>query len=178
MIDLTADIETLTDRARTHVDLFYAGARLSDDTLITRCILLDISASPVNVDLDGLKALADVERRDSVIIKTGWERYRGIPAYDQCPWIDKKLIELLVSRKVVLMLVDSPGIYGGAAGPEHNGMDKYLADNEAHAVENLVHLYLLNAMKYRLYCFPVYSTTSNAAPCRILAEPLEINPDG
>jgi len=170
MIDLTATIQTWNDNHKTHMDLYYQGARSVDRALITRCVLLDISRSPEKVDLDALSGLQHVEKGNSIIFKTGWEHHRGTPRYDESPSIDRGLVEHLVARGAILMLVDSPGIYGGAAGPEHCAMDKYLADNQAHAVENLVNLDLLDAVTFRLYCFPIYAAATNAAPCRILAD--------
>lgn len=96
--------------------------------------------------------------------------YPGTPAYDKSPSIDKALIERLVAQGAALILVDSPGVCGGATGPEHCAMDKYLADNKAHAVENLVNLDMITAATFTLYCFPIYAMRTNAAPCRILAD--------
>ncbi|NLF40239.1 hypothetical protein GX586_12395 [bacterium] len=170
LVDLTAIIDAPDERHRTHVDLFYPGTRLPDETLITRCVLLDVSCSPEKVDLAALPALHAVEKGCSVILKTGWERHRGTPAYDKSPSIDKALIERLVAQGAALILVDSPGVCGGATGPEHCAMDKYLADNKAHAVENLVNLDMITAATFALYCFPIYAMRTNAAPCRILAD--------
>ncbi len=170
MIDLTANIEIIDDRHRTHMDLFYMGAKVSDEALITECVLIDISKSPQQIDFINLEELKNLKKGNSVILKTGWEKYRGTQEYDESPWIDKKLIEHIVSLGAVLVLVDSPGVYGGAAGPEHNAMDQFLADSRANAVENLVNLDLIPSSKFALYCFPIYSTKSNAAPCRVIAK--------
>ena len=112
MVDLTARIDALSDRHRTHVDLYYAGSRLADSTLITPCVLLDVSNSPDRVDLEALGELSRVVRGGSVILKTGWEHHRGTPQYDASPWIDRRLIERLVFLGVTLVLVDSPGVFG------------------------------------------------------------------
>lgn len=170
MIDLTADIEKIEDRHRTHMDLFYRGAKVSDEALITECVLLDISKSPQQIDFINLEELKSINKGDSVVLKTGWEKYRGTPKYDESPWIDKKLIEHIVSLGAVLILVDSPGVYGGAAGSEHNEMDQFLADSHANAVENLVNLDIIPSAKFTLYCFPIYTSGSNAAPCRVIAK--------
>jgi kynurenine formamidase len=75
-----------------------------------------------------------------------------------------------VGRGVVLVLVDSPGVYGGKAGPEHNQVDQYLADHNAYAVENLVNLKALKSRTFRLYCFPIHMSAQNNAPCRVVAD--------
>lgn len=170
MIDLTAAIETINDRYRTHMDLYYPGATASYDTLITDCVLLDISGSPEQVPLQDLAGLRLVEQGNSVLLVTGWERHRDTPIYDQSPSIDRRLIEHLINLQVSLVLVDSPGVYGGAAGAEHNAMDQYLADHKAYAVENVVNAGLIRKAKFKLYCFPIHASASNAAPCRILAD--------
>jgi len=55
---------------------------------------------------------------------------------------------LLVEKQVSMILVDSPGVYGGSKGIEHNEIDKYLADNKAYAVENLVNVCLIKENKF------------------------------
>jgi kynurenine formamidase len=67
-------------------------------------------------------------------------------------------------------LIDSPGVYGGKKGNEHNQIDKYLADNESYAVENLVNVGQISKKKFKLFCFPIHMTAQNNAPCRIIAE--------
>ena len=54
-------------------------------------------------------------------------------------------------------MIDSPGVRGGARGEEHNKTDKYLADNSAFAVENLVNTDKLYKREFTLYCFPLQS---------------------
>ena len=70
-----------------------------------------------------------------------------------------------------MVLVDSPGVFGGAKGPEHNAMDRYLADHEAYAVENLVNVDRISGSRCRLYCFPIHMAGLNVAPCRVVARP-------
>lgn len=173
MINLTAKVKKIGEPSAnymTHIDLCYTGSEVSDDTLITDCVLLDISKSPECINIDDIPSLSLIEVGNSVILKTGWEKYRGTPKYDESPWIDSIFIEHLVKLGVCLILVDSPGVTGGAASTEHSEMDIYLADNKAHAVENLVNLNLINTSKFKLYCFPIYSAEANNAPCRITAE--------
>jgi kynurenine formamidase len=171
MIDLTAPIETygLTPDI-THMDLYYQGNTSSPDCLVTDCIMLDLTAGAEKINLENMPGLGLVEPGHSVLLKTGWEKYRGTPAYSGSPWVDKSLIECLVRKGASLILVDSPGVYGGAGGPEHNEIDKYLADNKAYAVENLVNVSMIPTIKFKLYCFPVFMTAQNNAPCRIIVD--------
>jgi kynurenine formamidase len=171
MLDLTAPIEVLGEsRDITHIDLYYKGRRASDSTLVTQCVLVDLTAGAEDVDQSLHPELELVRPGRSVILRTGWEQHRGTVTYDQSPSIDRRLIERLVGSGASLLLVDSPGVYGGARGPEHNEIDKYLADHEAYAVENLVNVALIERPTFRLYCVPIYSSERNNAPCRVMAD--------
>ncbi|MFO7955611.1 MAG: cyclase family protein [Candidatus Brocadiia bacterium] len=171
MIALTAPRDGYRfDHTMTHMDLYYKGRRPNDASLVTQCVLLDLTDGPEDVEPGTLPALDLVQPGDSVILKTGWEQYRGTGKYDDSPSVDERLIHALVERGIVLTLVDSPGVSGGAEGPEHNAMDKYLADNEAYAVENLVNVDRITERRFRLYCFPIPLTGMNTAPCRVVAE--------
>lgn len=171
MIDLTAPMTKYgVTPDITHMDLYYPGAISSADSLITECVLLDLTAGAEAVELDSLPDLALIERGNTVILKTGWEQHRGTPEYDNSPSVDIKLIHWLVDKQVALILVDSPGVYGGTRGSAHNDMDQYLADHTAFAVENLVNVGQITAKKFKLYCFPIHMTDLNSAPCRIMAD--------
>jgi kynurenine formamidase len=171
MLDLTAPIVRYGHTPDiTHIDLYYTGRQAPASSLVTDCVLLDLTEKVESVGLDELEDLDAVRAGNSVVLKTGWEVYRGTPRYAESPWIDRNLISTLVEKGVALVLVDSPGVYGGKAGPEHNEMDRYLADHHAYAVENLVNLRTLNTRTFRLYCFPIYMSAQNNAPCRVVAE--------
>jgi kynurenine formamidase len=171
MIDLTAPVaEYGTTPDITHMDLFYQGNASSMECLVTDCIMLDLTGGAEKVNLDNLPGLKWVKAGNSILLKTGWEKHRGSPAYADSPWVDKSLIECLVGKGASLILVDSPGVYGGAHGTEHNEIDKYLADNKAFAVENLVNVSLIPVDRFKLYCFPIFMTAQNNAPCRIMAD--------
>lgn len=170
MQDFTAPIELYGQTPDiTHIDLYYTGRQAPASSLVTNCVLLDLTEKAESVDLQKLVGLDEVRFGNSVVLKTGWEAHRGTPRYAESPWIDKKLISTLVEKGVALILVDSPGVYGGKAGPEHNEMDRYLADHQAYAVENLVNVKALNSRTFRLYCFPIYMGAQNNAPCRVVA---------
>ncbi len=172
MIDLTAPIEALGHSADiTHMDLFYRGRMTDARVLVTDCVVLDLTGGAEAIDLAGLPGLELLQAGDTVILRTGWESRRGLSEYAASPSVDRRLVEALVQKGVVLVLIDSPGVVGGSAGPEHNAMDRYLADHEAYAVENLIHVDRLpTAEKFRLYCFPLHMTAGNTAPCRVVAD--------
>ncbi len=171
MIDLTAPMDGFRFLPGiTHMDLYYKRRRAGAASLVTDCVLIDLADGAEQVEPDALPALALVRPGNTVILKTGWERYRGTAKYDDSPSVPEQLVQALVAKRVVLVLVDSPGVCGGASGPEHNAMDKYLADSEAYAVENLVNVDKIAGCQFRLYCFPIYLAQLNVAPCRVVAD--------
>lgn len=174
LIDLTAPMETFGATPDiTHIDLYYKRTIAPMTSLVTDCVVIDLTRNAEAVDLDHLPALDLVRLGNSVILRTGWEQYRGTPAYAESPSVDQALIRTLVERGVVLILIDAPGVHGGARGPAHNAMDQYLADHHAYAVENLVNVDQLTTPTCRLYCFPIFMTARNNAPCRVVAEPIQ-----
>ena len=172
-IDLTSSIKQYPENnsLMTHIDLYYNGKEMPHSSLVTRCVLLDTGSDSNSViTIESVGGIDDIQNGYSVIIRTGWEKYRGTAQYDQCPELDQQLVEALVKRGVCLILVDSPGVRGGARGEEHNITDKYLADNNAFAVENIVNADKLYKRTFTLYCFPLQMSAQNWAPCRIVAE--------
>jgi kynurenine formamidase len=172
-VDLTSPLEQYpaSNALMTHVDLYYIGKEMPSYSLVSQCILLDASDKKSGiVSLESVGNIDDVRNHFSVVIRTGWEKYRGTPQYDQCPELDKQLVEALVNKGVCLLLIDSPGVRGGARGEEHNKTDRYLSDNNSFAVENLVNTDKLFKREFTLYCFPLQISGQNWAPCRVVAK--------
>ena len=172
LIDLTAPMTKYGETPDiTHMDLYHTGWKSPMESLVTRCAVLDLSEGidcTVPEDLPGMDLIGPGW---SVILHTGWEQFRGTMQYAQSPSIDMRLVERLLEKGVCLILVDSPGVFGGAAGPEHNEVDRRLAEAGAFAVENLVGVSTLPvASPFMLYCFPISMTALNSAPCRIVAD--------
>ena len=172
LVDLTAPLGQypVNNALMTHMDLYYTGKAIPMESLVTECVLLDAahSENPVITE-EAVGGIEDVGENFSVIIRTGWEKYRESERYDQCPEVDEKLVKALVKKGVRLILVDSPGVRGGARGEIHNRTDQYLSDNNAFAVENLVNTSLLDRRRFTLYCFPLPMSEQNWAPCRVAA---------
>lgn len=172
-IDLTATLVKYptNNSEMTHIDLFYTGKEMPMTSLITSCILLDArDVTSGMITMESVGGIEAVQKNDSVIIRTGWERYRGTSKYELCPQLDELLVKGLVDKGVCLVLIDSPGLRGGARGEEHNKTDKYLADNNAFAVENLVNTDKICKSRFTLYCFPLQMSQQNWAPCRVVVE--------
>lgn len=172
MVDLTAPLKAYGfEPGITHMDLCERGARAPLESLITECVLIDLTTNPEEAAPGHVPELDLVQRGCSVILRTGWAKHRGTPRYADSPSVNDALVHALVDRGVVLILVDAPGVRGGASGAEHNATDRYLARHGAYAVENLVNVDELPAGRaFRLYCFPIQLTERNTAPCRVIAD--------
>lgn len=172
LIDLTAPMAKYGETQDiTHMDLYYTGWKAPLESLATRCVVLDLTEDSPGTHPDSIPGMTDIEAGWSVILRTGWEKWRGLERYAQSPSLPPHILDQLLQKGVCLMLVDSPGVYGGAAGPEHNEVDRRLAEAGAFAVENLVNVSQLPvATPFTLYCFPLLMTAQNTAPCRVVAE--------
>ncbi|WP_061005391.1 cyclase family protein [Mycolicibacterium mucogenicum] len=98
----------------------------------------------------------DIEAGSAVLIDTGWDRHFGTEAYgDDAPFLSEAATELLVSRGVALVGIDSVNIDDAspaAAGrrPIHNA----LLGNGIHVVEHLTNLAALPARGARFTAVP------------------------
>lgn len=155
----------------THLDLFYARQPLPMAFFVSPCVMLDArGATGGLITTQDVGGVAGVQPGDAVIIRTGWERCAGTKEYDQSPSVSRELLDALLQRKVRLILVDSPGVAGGASGELHNETDQYIVDRGAFPVENLTGLAALEgAGRFTLYCFPLPLEGKNALPVRAVA---------
>lgn len=170
-IDLTAPITKYGETPDiTHMDLYYTGWMSPVGSLITPCVVLDLTEGTSWPNPDFIPGMEHLGAGWSVILRTGWERWRGTDRYAQSPSADPRLLDRLLEKGVCLILVDSPGVVGGAAGPVHNEVDRRLAEACAFAVENLVGVDALPVgTPFTLYCFPLQMSAQNSASCRVLA---------
>lgn len=170
-IDLTAPITKYGDSQDiTHMDLYYPGWKSPLQSLVTQCVVLDVSEGSACSQPDEMPGMAHLCAGWSVILRTGWEQWRGTGKYAQSPSADPLLLDRLLEKGVCLVLVDSPGVVGGEAGSAHNEVDRRLAEAGAFAVENLVGVDSLPvATPFTLHCFPLQMSAQNTAPCRVVA---------
>lgn len=170
-IELTAPITKYGETPDiTHMDMYYTGWKSPLESLITPCVVLDLTEGTSWSNPDFIPGMAHLGNGWSVILRTGWEQFRGTDQYAQSPSADTQLLDRLLEKGVCLVLVDSPGVVGGTAGPIHNEVDRRLAEAGAFAVENLVGVASLPvATPFTLYCFPLHMSAQNNAPCRVLA---------
>ena len=155
----------------THVDLFYARQTLPLSFFVSPCVMLDARrATGGLITTQDVGSVADIQAGDAVVIRTGWEARALSKEYEQSPSVSRELLDRLLQKKVRLILVDSPGVAGGAAGELHNETDQYIVDRGAFPVENLTNLAALEgAGRFTLYCFPLPLEGKNALPVRAVA---------
>ncbi len=158
----------------THMDIGYADNHPDLAQFVLPGVILDVRAPAASghvgledVDVKG-PAFSGVSRHSAVVFNTGWEQSFGSPAYDRCPDLDYDLIDALIDRGAKLLLVDSPGLYGGARSEVHSKMDLYVVDRGAIAVENLCNVDHL-PVTFTLYCFPLNVEGQNWLPARVVA---------
>lgn len=170
-LDLTRPIESPTpdNSIQTHMDIGYLGRAPAISEFIRPGVLLDVQeqAKTGAIGLPGVELGAVVEG-SAVVFNTGWEGFFGTPTYEACPDIGYDLIDALIDRGAKLLMVDSPGICGGARSEQHSAMDLHIVDRGAIAVEHLCNVdQLPNA--FTLYCFPLKVTGRNWLPARVVA---------
>ncbi|MDX1878823.1 cyclase family protein [Mycolicibacterium sp. 141076] len=98
----------------------------------------------------------DIEAGCAVLIDTGWDRHFGTAAYAvDAPYLSEGATELLVSRGVALVGIDSVNI--DDAGPEAEGrrpIHTALLGNGIHVVEHLTNLASVPARGARFTAVP------------------------
>jgi len=156
--------------AGTHIDLplhFRAGAPPLEDYPPEGCIgrarVFDVPQGRIPADaLDGAD-LADV---DFVLLRTGWERHWGAPAYYRdWPWLEPGLAERLAGAGLRGVGLDSPSIdpRGGQASHE------ILAAAGLINVENLANLDRLPDEGFLFAALPLKLEGAEASPVRAVA---------
>jgi kynurenine formamidase len=170
-LDLTRPIEapTTDNSGQTHMDIGVIGNHPPLDELIRPGVCLDVRAQAATgtIELDGVDLTA-VTEGCAVVFNTGWAQHFGTPTYTACPDIQYELVDALLDRGAKLLMVDSPGVYGGARSERHSAMDLHIVDRGAIAVEHLCNVDHLPTT-FTLYCFPLHVTGQNWLPARVVA---------
>lgn len=111
---------------------------------------------------------APVRRGDAVLLRTGWERKRGTPAYlFDNPGLGKEAAEEIASWGVSFVGVDSPNLdaAGSTGYPAHHG----LLGADIPVVENVVNLAALGRAPFTLAAFPLRLQGATGSPIRLVA---------
>jgi arylformamidase len=98
----------------------------------------------------------DIEAGCAVLIDTGWDRHFGTEAYGvDAPFLSEAATELLVSRKVALVGIDSVNIDDASpAAAGRRPIHTALLGNGIHVVEHLTNLAALPARGARFTAVP------------------------
>ncbi|MFL0240030.1 cyclase family protein [Mycobacterium sp. SMC-17] len=98
----------------------------------------------------------DIDAGCAVLIDTGWDRYFGTPAYAvDAPYLSEGATELLVSRGVALVGIDSVNIDDAGPGAEgRRPIHTALLGNGIHVVEHLTNLASVPARGARFTAVP------------------------
>lgn len=153
----------------THIDIMDQSKSIEITRFTGRGILIDVSGiqdRPVKLK-DFEHRVAEIAENDFVFFRTGWEQYLGTERYFDHPELAFEVIEWLVSKKVNMVGIDALGL---GRNKNHGLYDKYLADNNVFAVENLVNLDQIGDREFKVYCFPISIAGIEAVPARIAVE--------
>jgi arylformamidase len=165
--DLSRPFDMLppTNGIQTHMDMVYMGNLPPVQGFVRPGVLVDVRGYLASGAFPDLSAISD---GCAVVLRTGWEDRFGTDDYDPCPDLGYLLIDALLDRGAKLLLVDSPGLQGGARGEEHNRMDTHVVERGGVAVEHLCNLEGLPQF-FTLYCFPLAVQQLNWLPARVVA---------
>ena len=106
--------------------------------------------------VDAAELPDDIEAGCAVLIDTGWDRHFGTEAYAvDAPFLSEAAAELLVSRGVALVGIDSVNIDdAGPAAAGRRPIHTVLLGNGIHVVEHLTNLAALPARGARFTAVP------------------------
>ena len=170
-LDLSRPFETVTtdNSIQTHMDTGIVGSTPPITEFIRPGVLLDVRAQAEtgSIGLAGVD-LSSITAGCAVVFRTGWERYFGDAKYTACPDIEYELVDALIDRGAKLLMVDSPGVHGGAHSDRHSQMDLHIVARGSIAVEHLCNVGRLPET-FTLYCFPLSVTGANWLTARVLA---------
>jgi len=170
-LDLSRPFVTVTtdNSMQTHMDIGIVGSSPAIAEFIRPGVLLDLRAQAETGRI-GLAeiGLSSITEGCAVVLRTGWEQYFGEAKYTACPDIEYELVDALIDRGAKLLMVDSPGVYGGARSDRHSQMDLHIVARGSIAVEHLCNVGRLPET-FTLYCFPLSVTGANWLPARVLA---------
>ena len=170
-LDLSREFDKIStdNNIQTHMDIGYKDNIPSVDKFVLPGTIIDLREKAVSGEIGPETIdLSKVSPDCAVVLRTGWEEYFGEEKYVDSPDINYDLVDKLIDKGAKLLLVDSPGIYGGARGEEHNEMDLHIVSRGAVAVEHLCNLNKL-PQKFTIYCFPLNVRQLNWLPARVVA---------
>jgi kynurenine formamidase len=109
-----------------------------------------------------------------VCLHTGWDtRYADAEAYRQYPYLSLELAHALVDLGVRMLALDtaSPDMPEGPRPPNFDWpVHRVLIKGGVLITEQVAHLELVRARRFRLHALPIALAGSDGAPARVVAE--------
>jgi kynurenine formamidase len=171
---------TLYSHAGTHMDApqhFNVDNQTIDQLPLENCIgkawMVDITPCEKNrlISVQDLHNIAErFTEGDSLIIKTGWSHYLGLPEYrDALPRISKELARWCVDHKVKMLAVEPPSVADVNNLEELTEIHHILLKGGVTIVEGLSNLGSINQDYVQLYAIPLKIHQGDGAPARVFA---------
>ncbi|MDW7739717.1 MAG: cyclase family protein [Bacillota bacterium] len=152
----------------THIDMVDKNNRIEPARFIGRGILFDVSSIvDREIVLEDLDHSITVEKGDFVFFKTGWDRYINSERYKIHPEISREILEWLVEKEINMVGIDALGL---GRGRKHGDCDRYLSGNKIYVIENLVNLDRVRGKIFKVYCFPLKISETDAIPARVIVD--------
>lgn len=166
----------------THVDAPFhmePGGKTIDrvplDRFLARGHVLDVHDLPARMRIGPARlrrakaALKlPVSRGDAVLVRTGWERKRGTPAYlEENPGLTAAAGRTLASWGISLVGIDTPNV--DVAGESRYGGHHALLGAGIPVVENAANLPALGSRPFHLAAFPLRLRGASGSPVRLVA---------
>jgi arylformamidase len=132
---------------------------------------LDPAEPRLPIEPHHLGDIADkLQPGESLIIRTGWSRYYGQPAYrDELPRISADLAQWCVDHGVRMLGVEQPSVADVNNAEELTAIHKILLGGGIIIVEGLTNLDKISEDKVTLVALPLKITGGDGAPARVLA---------
>ena len=147
--------------------------KLAVDKLMGPAWVVDIAdAKPHQlIEPQHLGDIADkLETDDSLIIRTGWSKYYGQPAYrDELPRISEGLARWCVDRGVRMLGVEPPSVADVNNAEELTAIHRILLSGGVIIVEGLANLDEITSDKVTLVALPLKISGGDGSPARVIA---------
>lgn len=152
----------------THIDVVDKANCIEPNRFIGKGKLFDLTAIiDREICLEDIKNRVEIEKGDFVFFRTGWDHYIDSEKYKLHPEISPEILEWLVEKEINMVGIDALGL---GRGKNHGVCDRYLAGHKIYVIENLVNLDLIGEPVFKVYCFPLKISETDAIPARVLVE--------
>jgi kynurenine formamidase len=152
----------------THIDVVDKANCIEPNRFIGKGKLFDLTAIiDREICLEDVKGQVEIEKGDFVFFRTGWDRYIDSEKYKRHPEISPEILKWLVEKEINMVGIDALGL---GRGKNHGACDRYLVGHKIYVIENLVNLDRIKEPVFKVYCFPLKISETDAIPARVLVE--------